>query len=262
MGSTKRTLPLLRPVVGRASREVLQIAHRGGSAGAENYEPGHLVRIAALGAHLVEIDVRATGDGHLVVHHDPTIVVDSRTVRIDATSMRDLTAIASGRVHPAASVIRAVQRAGLGAYVDIKDMPGSAVPRLIELLTMETMIDSVILASVDVATVARCAAAAPDVPRAVLFRSLDTDPVDLARAADADFLHPCWEHDARPDRLLAGPWLDNVRRHGLGVVCWHEERPDVLNALLALGVDGICTDDPALLAALAAGDQLPAPRDR
>jgi glycerophosphoryl diester phosphodiesterase len=37
----------------------------------------------------------------------------------------------------------------------------------------------------------------------------------------------------------------------VGVVCWHEERPEVIAELLALGVDGICTDEPALLTRLA-----------
>jgi glycerophosphoryl diester phosphodiesterase len=43
-----------------------------------------------------------------------------------------------------------------------------------------------------------------------------------------------------------------VRRADLGVVCWHEERPAVLDALLRLGVAGICTDRLDVLAAAAA----------
>jgi glycerophosphoryl diester phosphodiesterase len=33
-----------------------------------------------------------------------------------------------------------------------------------------------------------------------------------------------------------------MRSEGLGVVCWHEERPDELRALLKLGVSAVCTD--------------------
>lgn len=81
------------------------------------------------------------------------------------------------------------------------------------------------------------------------------DRIALARAARADFLHSCWEDESQPAKILAGPWLADVRRNGLGVVCWHEERTDVLTDLLNLGVDGICTDDPGLLADLAAKDR-------
>jgi glycerophosphoryl diester phosphodiesterase len=47
--------------------------------------------------------------------------------------------------------------------------------------------------------------------------------------------------------LLAGDWMERVRAAGLGVVCWHEERPSEIAALNALGVDGICSDQPELL---------------
>ena len=251
MGSTKRELPSLKPAGRRAPYQVLQIAHRGGSHGAEDYEPAHLRRIAALGTHLVEIDIRTTMDGHLVVHHDPHVVASGRVIEIGAHPVGDLAALAPGEVRSARSIIRAARQASLGLYVDIKDITRSEVPGLIGLLAAEDMIDRAILASADADTVAHCAVAAPDLPRAVLFRSVDEDPIELAHAARADFLHPCWESESRPGEILAGRWLADVRRNRLGVVCWHEERPDVLGELLALGVDGICTDDPALLAGLA-----------
>ncbi|MGH3926451.1 MAG: hypothetical protein ACRDTT_26910, partial [Pseudonocardiaceae bacterium] len=62
--------------------------------------------------------------------------------------------------------------------------------------------------------------------------------------ARANFVHPCWEATQRPDQMLSRGWLDSARLPGLGVVCWHEERPDVLAALRDLGVDGVCTDAP------------------
>jgi glycerophosphoryl diester phosphodiesterase len=105
-----------------------------------------------------------------------------------------------------------------------------------------------ILASADPQTVAAFSRISDTIPRAVLFHGLAEDPVRLARQARADFIHPCWEAEEHPDRLLSPAWLDTVRAQGLGVVTWHEERPDVLVALRALGVDGICTDAPGLLA--------------
>jgi glycerophosphoryl diester phosphodiesterase len=239
-------LPSLRPGGHRAVADVLRIAHRGD--GAEGYDPATMARIAALGTHLVEVDIRSTADDHVVVHHDPVVGTGSGSVAIGATSLRDL-----GAVRPAEAVLRAAADAGLGIYLDIKDVTGAALARLVGLLSSEDLLGRVILAAGEAATVARCADAAPSVPRAVLFREVDTDAVALARAARADFVHPCWEAESRPDKLLAGAWLDEVRRHGLGVICWHEERPDVLTGLLTLGVDGICTDDPALLADLATG---------
>jgi glycerophosphoryl diester phosphodiesterase len=225
-----RRLPPLGPTAVRGADEVLQIAHRGGNGGADDYRPEHLARIAAWGCHLVEIDVRVGAEGALVVHHDPQ---------------------PPPTAPPAALVIRAARHAGLGAYLDIKDLTLTTADDLAALLAAEDMSTRTILASADPTLLRLCATTAPRVPRSVLFRSVSQDPVALARDADAAFVHPCWEDQPRPDKLLNEPWLAVVRAHGLGVITWHEERPQVLAHLLRLRVDGICTDDPALLAHLA-----------
>ena len=46
---------------------------------------------------------------------------------------------------------------------------------------------------------------------------------------------------------LTPDWLAAVREAGLGVMFWHEERPDVIRDLYELGIYGICADDPELL---------------
>ena len=73
-----------------------------------------------------------------------------------------------------------------------------------------------------------------------------------ARGCGARYVHPCWERHHAPHTLLTPEWLARVRGAGLGIVCWHEERPAVLEALLRLGVSAICTDRLDLIAEAAA----------
>lgn len=49
------------------------IAHRGASCERPENSLAAFVRAAELGANAVELDVHLTADGHLVVHHDPTL---------------------------------------------------------------------------------------------------------------------------------------------------------------------------------------------
>jgi glycerophosphoryl diester phosphodiesterase len=151
-------------------------------------------------------------------------------------------------------VVQAAKDAGLGLYVDVKSLTTGGARHLVDILRDADMIDSAILASPRSDLIALCADVAPDVPRAVLFASTLEEPVQLAQAVSAHFVHPCWEAQPRPDRMLAGAWLDRVRHHHLGVICWHEERPEVLAGLYEVGVDGICTDTPALLTDIASDD--------
>jgi glycerophosphoryl diester phosphodiesterase len=247
MRTLGRALPSLRPAGRRPPDAILRIAHRGGN-GAEEYEPASLHRLAVSGAHLLEFDVQTTRDDQIVIAHEPLVRMGSATVRIADCTLSELRCTGDDRVIPdLLSVVRAARSAGLGLYADSKTLTEAAAGQLITILRGEHMADRAVLASHDPDLVQLCAGIAPDLPRAVLIRSTTGDPVEIARQAQADFVHPCWEHESRPDRILTRSWLDPLRQSGLGVVCWHEERPDVVTALYELGVDGICSDQPELL---------------
>jgi glycerophosphoryl diester phosphodiesterase len=244
-------LPPLRPAPHRRPADVLRIAHRGGGA-KELYGLNDLLGVAAQGAHLVEVDLHVTGDDELVARHDPVVKMNGvPTWLADRRLDEVLPALECAAAHTAAAVVAAAKTAGVGLYLDLKSLTTRAAERLVALLEAENMTHRTILASVRSDIVARCGQVAPTIPRAVLFASTLEEPVQLAEAVDAQFVHPCWERLARPDVFLAGPWLDRVRAHGLGVICWHEERPEVLAGLCELGVDGICTDLPELLTRIA-----------
>jgi len=249
MDSVMPIPPSLWPAGRRAAEDILRIAHRGGASGVEDYRPENLRRLATLGTHLVEIDVRTTKDGSLVVHHEAGARVDGEDRRVDDHTLAELRALLpAGSLPDAGTVLAAVRDAGLGLYVDVKDVASEGAAQLVQLLAAERMTTKAILASADPGTVAAFSRTSSAIPRAVLFTGLDEDPVRLARLACANFLHPCWEREKRPDRLLSHAWLETVRAQSLGVVCWHEERPDVLASLRDLGVDGVCTDSPEVLA--------------
>ncbi|MGH4015483.1 MAG: glycerophosphodiester phosphodiesterase [Pseudonocardiaceae bacterium] len=233
----------------RAAADILRIAHRGGASGAEDYRPENLHRIAGLGIHLVEVDLQSTKDGHVVAYHDLTVRADGVQRQISDLTLAEWRGVLpAGRMPAIEMVVAAARDAALGLYLDIKDVTRAGAIRLVDLLAVEHMRARTILASSNQATIAMLAGISHSIPRAVLFTGLDQDPVRLARLARANFVHPCWENAQRPDQMLSRGWLDSVRLQGLGVVCWHEERPDVLAALRDLGVDGVCTDAPERLA--------------
>lgn len=230
---------------------MLRIAHRGAGA-MERYGPDDLLQLAARGAHLLEFDLHVTADDHLVARHDPVVDVDGVQVWLADSRLADvLPSLQRDGVLTVGDVVRSAMQAGLGLYADIKSLTLGAAGHLLSLLESEGMADRVILAAGRSDVVALCAAAIPDIPRAVLFASTLEEPVQLAHAVHAQYVHPCWERLSHPDQFLAGPWLARVRAHGLGVICWHEERPAVVHGLYELGVDGICTDEPELLTRIA-----------
>lgn len=253
-----RLLPPLRPIGSRRAGDVLVISHGGRAMAADQpdvklYSSQGLMRLGARGVHLVEVDLHATRDDHVIVHHGRRQMVDGHPVKIARQKASDVLGVASGdRAVLASDVLRAIRRTNMGVYLDVKDFSKVAASRLVRLLHSEDLTKRCILASADPGMVKTFAEFDNELPRAVLFRSTTEDAVKLARAACADFIHPCWEACPHPDRFLTRDWIECVRNEGLGVICWHEERPRVIAALLKLGIDGICSDEPQIIARLSA----------
>lgn len=235
-----------------ARTEPLKIAHRGASAYAPENSLLAFEKAAELGSDMVEVDLRVTADGHPVIAHDENL---KRLYQVDATidslTMSTLTTITSqhGEPIPTFEQVAAIcARHKLGLYLDIKQMNPAAMAQVYAHLLGYSLLSVTIAGSFRPDYVAEIKAHWPDFNTSILFGSTHIDPVALARAVRANYVHPCWENAvAQPHTLLTPDWLTRVRSAELGVICWHEERPAEIAALKALGVDGICSDQPDLL---------------
>jgi glycerophosphoryl diester phosphodiesterase len=230
------------------------IAHRGASA----YEPENTLRAferaIEMGATMMELDVHLSRDGHPVVIHDADL---SRTtngtgrvgdLRLD--EIRRLDAGLGERVPTLAQVIDLVRgRAQL--YIELK---GQQTPTaVVETLRAMDFVDQAIAGSFYPWLPQKVKFLEPAVRTSVLIAKRDqhADYVQWALAIEADYVHPCWEHGSpTPHKLLTPDLIADIRGHGLGIILWHEERPEELRELVKLDIDGICTNTPDVLASI------------
>lgn len=232
----------------------LRIAHRGASAYAPENTLAAFRKAADLQADMVELDVQLTADGVSVVIHD--LVVDHLTEGRGAVgdlTLAQLKALTvrgpDGRRESIPTLEEALAccvEEGLSLYIELK--AGSAVPAVVEAIQRFNIKQQVIVGAFRPDWVAAIKLLDPTIPTSTLFSAVNVDPVKLARAVDARYVHPCWEMAApQPHRLLTQKWVERVRRAELGIVLWHEERPEEIAALRRIGVDGICSNAPDLL---------------
>jgi glycerophosphoryl diester phosphodiesterase len=227
----------------------LRIGHRGARAHAPGNTLAGFRKAAELGADAVEMDVQRTVDGELVIVHDAFLVdTGGRVWPVRRSTLEQLQAIDLGggeRVPTLSEALELCEQEMLGAYIEIKD--GSAVPALVQTLRDAEWAGRCLVGSFRPDWIAAVKEAAPEIRTSILFGATRLDPVQLARSVGASYVHPCWERFERPSRLLTPAWMARVRDAGLGIILWHEERPDEIAALRELGVDGICSDAPELL---------------
>ena len=194
------------------------------------------------GADRVEIDVRATRDGKLLVLHDPTL---NRTTtgqgRVSRFNWEDLSTIRLSNGEPLLLLEEALDllRGRTQVYLEVKDpVAAPGVARAVQGL------EGVIVSSRDPGTLAQLAAEAPHVSTSLLVRDLDA-PVERAVRAGVDYLHLCWERLSDPVGKVSRTLMNEVREAGLGLILWREERPAQLRRIGRLsGVHGVCTNVP------------------
>ena len=229
-----------------AEAPLLVAAHRG--APASSREPENT--IAAFreaiedGAGALELDVRRTSDGVLVVLHDATIdrTTDGTGALADLTfdELERLEANEDEQVPTVAEVVRLARDAELPVFAEIKDGPAQdgIVGELVALLDEEAWLDHTTLLAFEPEVLVEAEALSTDVATCWL-TGLGTFDVSDA-PEDVDAVCPAGE------MLLLNPW-QIADAHGAGrqVFAWWSavETAVTTDLLDAYGVDGVMLDD-------------------
>lgn len=215
----------------------LVIAHRGASA--LEYENSLAAfRLAGrLGADGVELDIHATGDGALVVHHDDTIGgVHIPTATAEAVRAQRLP---NGEAPPLLEeALRAIDPR-LRVYVEVKTLPPACDAHLIDVLDAGPHPTAYAVHAFDHRLLARLGALRPSLPRGVLSASYPIRPlVPLVDAGAVGF----WMDRALVDGELAA--LLHIA--GAQLIAWTVDDAAEMVRLAGLGVDALCTNRPDL----------------
>lgn len=231
-------------------------AHRGVHLNErENTIPSFLAA-RALGVDGIELDVRRTHDGALVVHHDPLIgdLVISQTRQRDLpayvpTFDEAMAACAGLRVNVE---IKNLQHAGEPTY----DPSGDFARQVVAHVHQIGWADAVIISCFDQATCAVVRSFDPLIGVGWLVHwELDlANAMTQAHVLGLSAVHPHF-------MVLDAGGVALARELDLDVNVWTVSEPGDIEAMAALGVNGIITDDPATALALTERSSTEAPRE-
>jgi glycerophosphoryl diester phosphodiesterase len=193
----------------------------------------------------VELDVRLSADGSLVVHHD--------------AEYPDGTAVGAVRADDRPAHVPLLAESldaceGMGVNIEIKNSPGdlgrgvdrdlAVADAVVDLVVRRRVAGStqpVLVTSFDELTLDRVRVAEPRIDTGLLTLDLHADPDALERSAGAGdvAVHP-W--DPFVDETL----MRRCASLGLRVNTWTVDDPDRILRLAELGVHGIITNVPAI----------------
>jgi len=243
-------------------------AHRGASAEApENTLPSFLCALAIPGVDAIELDVHLTRDGHPVVSHDPTALrMANRNVAwkdIDLAEARTFD-MGWGFVAPDGSRPFAGQGIQIPTFeevlatlrqvvlnVDIKRAWPPLVERMVQLIRARDAEQRVVLASFHLSSLLAVRALRYQGDTALSRQevlALLTTPRALLRHAPLFGTCAQIPEQSGPLRFAKSAFIDKCHALGIRVDFWTVNDPQRARELLALGADGIMTDDPRALA--------------
>jgi glycerophosphoryl diester phosphodiesterase len=237
------------------------VVHRGGGILAPENTIAALRCGLERGFHAAEFDVMLSGDMIPIVMHDPEL---GRTIKgkgsISSLTAQQLTAMDAGswfgkefageRVPAYEQFFRFCVDHGIWMNVEIKPAPGfeEATGRVLAENT-KRFLDALrgpgswhgdvahlpLFSSFSFEALMAAKAAAPEIPRAMLLRSIPKNWQDILRQLDAVAVDVSY-------RQLQPKQVEEVKAAGYGLSCYTVNDIDLARSLKSWGVDAICTD--------------------
>lgn len=213
------------------------IAHRGASAAAPENTVAAFELAVEMGADGIELDVRRTADGHLVVHHDAHLADGSAIVSLRRDQLPE---------HVPDLDVALGACAGAWVNLEIKNTssdPDFDPDRLLATATIDLLStfpdgpERWLISSFDPGTIDRIRAIGSPIRTALLLFTITDQALASAVASGHHALHP-WEGN------LDEPAVRAAHDAGLAVNAWTCNDEDRLRELIGFGVDGVCTDVP------------------
>jgi glycerophosphoryl diester phosphodiesterase len=228
----------------------LIIAHRGaghrgrGATIHENTMAAFEVARAA-GADGIEVDVRRTCDGVMIIHHDRTLSGIKTPIAAVPFAQVQKTAKTSGYIIP--TLEETVRFCSGRILLDVELKEAGYETEVVAACQRMTKANRVVFTSFDPDVVRAIKSVSPDAKVGLLVglrsagkmivRRGGQSPVALARDCDADFIAPHW-------RLATASFCHRARETDLPVVVWTVDRASTAHDLIRRNVSVIVTNQP------------------
>lgn len=244
-----------------ATDKILNIAHRGASSKfPENTMPAFRAA-AECHADMIELDVHLSKDGiPVVIHNDKLTNAPSG----ERDSVRDYTFdelktidaapsfenVAGEAKIPSLEEVLKFANGKIALNIEIKTeavtdtIENGIEQKCLQLLEKYKMLEQVLFSSYDLRSIQHVKKLAPEVAVAILFSkqpAYGMTPAQIVQQYNADAFH-CTYHQ------LSKKWLENLKSNNIPILVYTVNSRSRMKKLISLGVTGIFTDKPDVLA--------------
>ncbi len=217
--------------------KILNIGHRGAAEIAENTVPSFRKALEQ-GANGIELDVRKTADDKLVVVHPS--VVEHRSVQ--TSTYEEIRRLPDDLEVPLLKDV--LKKFGKKIFLDIEFKTPGFEKEAVELIQKYGNPANTMISAFDTDTLNKVYELSPDLQLGYIYNR--TQDEESRHNAPIDYVIPQF-------KLASREIISEVHDEELKVMAWTVNDEPEMKRLLTLGVDGIITDYPAILAKVLKG---------
>lgn len=215
------------------------IAHRGASGLEPENTLRAFFRAVEVGADALELDLRLTRDGYLVVMHDATLErTTNGTGSLSSMTLDEVRQLDAGLGEQVPTFEEVLEAVDLPIYAELKQV--EAAEPMVELIRTGKLDGRIIPISFDPEALRRVRRALPDLPLSLIFDGVPPDAIEQAGEVGTTLV------SLEATGLDEG-MVERCRQAGLDVIAGTVNDPETLRRTLELGVYGITTDRPDIL---------------
>ena len=229
----------------------LRIAHRGASG--RGLAPENTLaafeKALDIGVDMLEIDVRVTGDGQMIVLHDPSLdrTTDCegivREMGLDEIRQADA---GDGERVPILREVFDLARNRAPILLEIKS--DFIAERVVQAIADAQIEEQVVVQSFNPQTVERVKRLAPHLPSSLLIGELPTTPSRVrARRLVSQVLEVGANTLSIWHATLTPSLIEEMRKRGIAVWAWTVDEEITMRDLAMMGVQGLVTNYPDVL---------------
>jgi glycerophosphoryl diester phosphodiesterase len=211
----------------------IAIAHRGDPIAERENTLAAFASAVRQGADMVEIDLRRTRDGEIVVLHDPTLLrlwgLDRKVADLDLSALRDL-GHGEERVPTLHQVLADIE---IPLMVDFTG--GEVVEGALSAARQAGAMDRSLFVTGNVRALRRLRELAPEARIGLSWIEPDPPAPALLEELEAEYWNPMF-------RLVTPERVADVHRLGRKVSTWTVDKPRHMNRVIDAGVDAIVSN--------------------
>jgi len=214
---------------------LLKVGHRGAKAYATENTIESFKKAIDMGANAVELDVRISGDAHLIICHDDNLKkVFGKDVRIKDATLKELKELTEDRIPSLEEALHFLGNKVVKILVELKE--SGYEKEVLDLIKKEKLEDRIIIVSFIEEALSRVRTLDKKIETGLVYAKFKK-PIEAALKLNAQYLIPLYRFVHRRD-------IAKAHKSNLKVIVWTINTKKDAVEFIAKDVDGIAADRP------------------